>query len=142
MKKYLFDADPFARAFLENRSKSMQERVALGILEAAHWLPIEFPENCMLPTVGNMAVNGASGFAYNCCLRVSAGDYDRLIAENPEHAEALAEIRDQMLQYDTGKRTWDSIPESHKRLMETKAYWGGGILFFITGILTLIRHLP
>ena len=25
---------------------------------------------------------------------------------------------------------------------KTKAYWGGGILFFITGILTLIRHLP
>ena len=32
MKKYNFTADPFSRAFLENRDKSMEERIALGML--------------------------------------------------------------------------------------------------------------
>lgn len=61
MKKYNFSADPFSRAFLENRDKTMNERVAAGMLEAAHYLPITFPENCMLPTVGTLAKDAASG---------------------------------------------------------------------------------
>lgn len=52
MKKYRFDAEPFSRAFLENKKKTMEERMALAMYEAAGFLPIDFPENCMLPTVG------------------------------------------------------------------------------------------
>jgi len=125
MKKYNFTADPFARAFLENRDKSMPERVALGMLEAAHWLPIRFPENCMLPTVGSRAVNGAVGYSFGGSISVDAGTYDRLIAENPGHEAELLEIKAQMLGFDTGARTNNSIPATHKRLWKSMACWGG-----------------
>ena len=63
-KKYPFELEPFSRAFLENRNKTMEERIALGMREAAKYLPISFPENCMLPTVGVRPVNGAVGYIF------------------------------------------------------------------------------
>ena len=125
MKKYAFAADPFGRAFLENRDRTMSERIALGMLEAAHWLPLTFPENCMLPTVGTMAENGASGYCYGECIRVRDDLYDRLVDENPEHAEELREIQRKMAGFDTGGRVWRAIPENHRLLVESMAYWGG-----------------
>ncbi|MBE6930371.1 MAG: hypothetical protein E7463_08830 [Ruminococcaceae bacterium] len=125
MKKYSFSADPFSRAFLENRHVSMPERVALGMLEAAHRLPITFPENCMLPTVGVLADNGAVSYSYGGCISVNEAAYDRLIAENPALEPELTDIREQMRGFDTGRRVVRSIPQTHQRLWDAKACWGG-----------------
>ena len=64
MKPFTFEIEPFGRAFVENRRKTMEERIGAGMKEAAKYLPISFPENCMLPTVGAGAVNGAFGYTY------------------------------------------------------------------------------
>lgn len=126
MKKYNFTADPFSRAFLENRDKSMEERIALGMLEAAHYQPIRFPENCMLPTVGTLAVNGAAGYSFGSGIFVDGGAYNRLIDENPEHKEELEEIRDLILPMRTDVRFYNSTSESYHRIWNSKACWGGG----------------
>ena len=70
--KYTFETDPFSRAFLENRDKTIEERIASGMQEAALYQPISFPENGMLPTVGVCPVNGAAWFDYAVGINVDA----------------------------------------------------------------------
>ena len=88
-KKYPFELEPFSRAFLENRNKTMEERIALGMREAAKYLPISFPENCMLPTVGVRPVNGAVGYIFGGGIFCEGHVYDRLCEEYPEYSEKL-----------------------------------------------------
>ncbi|MBQ3591908.1 MAG: hypothetical protein II979_08185, partial [Clostridia bacterium] len=123
--KYALKTDPFSRAFLENRNKTMEERIALGMREAALYQPISFPENCMLPTVGVCSVNGAVWFDYGGGISVDAGRYDTLIEENPADANQLQEIRDQMMDFHTQLRFLRSCPETDQKLWDAKACWGG-----------------
>lgn len=123
--KYTINADPFSRAFLENRDKTMEERIALGMWEAALYQPISFPENCMLPTVGVDPVNGAAWFDYGGGISVDAGRYDTLIEENPADANQLQEIRDQMMDFHTQLRFLRSCPETDQKLWDAKVCWGG-----------------
>ncbi|MBQ7298454.1 MAG: hypothetical protein IJW77_01255, partial [Clostridia bacterium] len=93
MKSFSFEIEPFGRAFIENRSKSMEERIGAGMKEAAKYLPIAFPENCMLPTVGTCPVNGAFQYRFGDGVCFDGGRFDRLVNDHPEHAEDLAAIR-------------------------------------------------
>ncbi len=125
MKKYIFDAEPFSRAFLENKKKTMEERIALAMFSAASWLPIEFPENCMLPTVGCLPENGAVGFSYSGDIIIDFNRYESLLASNPDHAEELQDIWRQMEHFRTDALQNLSCPETDKVLWSSYVCWGG-----------------
>lgn len=126
MKKYCFEAEPFSRAFLENRDKTMNERVACGMYEAAKYLPIEFPENCMLPTVGTLAKDAAVGYAFGLGIFYNPGEYAGIIERNPEHKEELEDIKAQMARFNTNAIWERSCSWEDLRLRQTLVCWGGG----------------
>lgn len=126
MKKYNFSADPFSRAFLENRDKTMNERVAAGMLEAAHYLPITFPENCMLPTVGTLAKDAAVGYAFGLGIFYNPGEYTAILEKNPEHKDEIEDIKRQMARFNTNAIWERNCTFDEMRLRGSMAYWGGG----------------
>ena len=125
-RKYDFEAEPFSRAFLERRGLSMNERVAYGMLEAAKYLPISFPENCLLPTVDDRAENGAVGYRFGGGIRMDDGKFERLIAEYPEYAGELRDIWEQMKRFVTDYRYHSMCTGADLRLRRTSVCWGGG----------------
>ncbi len=126
MKTYNFDAEPFSRAFLERRGLTMNERVAFGMLEAAKFLPISFPDNCLLPTVEERAENGAVGYRFGRGIFIDDGQYERLFAENSEHTGELREIRERMKPFETDYRYRSMCAEADMNLRRVSACWGGG----------------
>lgn len=126
MKKYNFEAEPFSRAFLVHRGLSMNERVAYGMLEAAKYLPISFPENCMLPTVEYIAENGAVGYRFGSGIFMDRARFEELFAEYPENAKELQEIRQQMSTFVTDYRYRSMCTGADLRLRDISACWGGG----------------
>lgn len=125
MKKYPFKAEPFSRAFLENREKTIEERIALGMLEAAKFLPIEFPENCMLPTIGNIPEDAAVGYTYGTGIFYYPWIYDTLIEKYPENKDDLLDIKSQMARFGTGNIWKRNCSEEDLRLLNAHACWGG-----------------
>ena len=59
---YPFEFDPFGRAFAEHAEASVAVRLGYALRESAKYRLVEWPECCMLPTVGPVASNGASFF--------------------------------------------------------------------------------
>ncbi len=125
MKTFSFEIEPFGRAFIENRSKSMEERIGAGMKEAAKYLPIAFPENCMLPTVGTCPVNGAFQYRFGDGVCFDGGRFDRLVNDHPEHAEDLAAIRAELYPLCFGVRSERAKTDVDKRLRASMACWGG-----------------
>ncbi|MBR5870554.1 MAG: hypothetical protein IKZ09_05920, partial [Clostridia bacterium] len=125
MKTFSFEIEPFGRAFVENRRKSMEERVGAGMKEAAKYLPISFPENCMLPTVGVHAVNGAFGYIFGGGVYFDEGRFNRLVEEYPEHKEDLELIRAEITPICWGPRAERAKTDTDKRLRSIMACWGG-----------------
>ena len=102
----------------------MEERVGAGMKEAAKYLPIAFPENCMLPTVGTCPVNGAFQYRYGDGIVMDGGSYDRLVNEYPEHADDLAAIRAELHPLCYGERSEHAKTDVDKRLRASMACWG------------------
>jgi len=125
VKKFAFDVEPFGRAFVENRRKSMEERVGAGMKEAAKYLPISFPENCMLPTVGAVAVNGAFSYIYGGGIRFYEDRFQSISEEYPEHRDELEAIRAEMLPVCWELRAERMKTDVDKRLRQAMACWGG-----------------
>ncbi len=125
MEKHEYVIDPFACAFLENKSLSMNERIALGMLEAAKYMPIDFPEKFMLPTVKPMPIDGASTFIFGDGLYVDTEAYDRLILKYPQYNEKIKEIRCEMEGMSTSARLKDYLSPHDFRLREQQICWGG-----------------
>ena len=59
---YPFEFEPFGRAFAEPADAPVAVRLGYALRESAKYRPIDWPECCMLPTVGPVASNGASYF--------------------------------------------------------------------------------
>ena len=125
MKTFAYEIEPFGRAFVENRRKTMEERIGAGMKEAAKFLPIAFPENCMLPMIGTCPVNGAFQYRFGEGVIMDGGSYDRLVKEYPEHAEDLAAIRAELHPLCFGVRSDRAKTEVDKRLRASMACWGG-----------------
>ncbi len=125
MKKYDFTAEPFSRAFLENRNKSMNERIALGMLEAAKYQLITFPENCMLPTVNPFAEDAAVAYTYGAGITVRQEEYDRLIGKYPQYEEELLDMKKQMSRFHTDHFHETCLSARDLRLQKSFACWGG-----------------
>ena len=99
--------------------------MALAMYEAAGFLPIDFPENCMLPTVGCIAENGAVGFSYAGDIIIDFNRYDSLLAANPEHINELQDIWRQMERFHTNRLLDRSCPETDRSLWYHNVCWGG-----------------
>ncbi len=125
MKHFSFEIEPFGRAFIENREKSMEERVGAAMKEAANYLPIDFPANCMLPTVGSAPVNGAFRYRYGEGIGFDGERFDRLLEEYPEHTKELTAIRDELYPLCFGVRSHRMKDEADLRLKQAMACWGG-----------------
>jgi len=123
--KYPFEADPFGRAFMEHLDASMAERIAYGLKESAKYRPVDFPESFMLPTIGAMPVNGASYYLSNSGIVYAPNEYDRLIAENPQHRDALTGLCEDIRQVTTWFRVCQNLTPAERRLIDTHACWGG-----------------
>ena len=125
MKTYQFTAEPFSRVFLENKDKTIDERIALGMVEIAKYLPINFPENCMLPTVENIAENAAVGYTYGTGIYYYPWRYDMLIENYPENKDDILEIKELMAQYATTAIWERNCSADDLRLLKSHACWGG-----------------
>ncbi len=124
-KTYTVPALPFSRAFLENKEKSMSLRFGLAMKAAAETRPIDFPENCMLPTVGGLPENDLAGSVYGNALFVDYSAHARLKEEYPAYAEEIDDICTQMGRFVTGAQYNRHNSPADLRLAETKACWGG-----------------
>ncbi len=126
MKKYLFESEAFARGFLANSDKIMEERIACGLLEAAGHLTVRFPDNCLLPTVNAHPDDSAIDYSFRSGIDFDAYLYIQLNEKYPERMSELEEIKNEMLKYNT----YNII----KRLTDDKLFefskadvcWGGG----------------
>lgn len=125
MQKYIFDADPFSRAFLENGDKTTEERIALGLLEAAKYAEIDFPENCMLPTVEQMSEDAVTAYSFGSGIYWYPWKYDALTEKYPEHAKDFSEIKNLMSQFITAEIWKNSCSEKELALKDAGACWGG-----------------
>ena len=101
-KKFDFTCDPFGRAFVENKDKTISEQIAYGLLEASKYRPITFADNCMLPTVSPMPENGASFYTAGAGIGVDCAMYDRLAEANPEYEDDILAIKNYMYKVYTG----------------------------------------
>jgi len=126
MKKYNFDAEPFARAYVENMDKSVGERIGYAMLENAKFQPIEFMENCMLPEIKVFRDCDSAGYRYsNAILTGRSEDFDAHAAAYPGIRDELAEIRDKFIPATPCYMTDRGLSQTYRRLAETKACWGG-----------------
>lgn len=125
-KKYNFTEDPFGRAFVENRDKTVSEQIAYGILESAKTRPIIFEDNCMLPTIGACPEDGASFYYAGNGISADGNAYDRLAEKYPDDRDDLMEIKSEMLKASTWNRSYlENMTGYEERLTQAKAFWGG-----------------
>ncbi len=125
-RKFLFKEEPFGRAFVENSDKSVSEQIGYALVESAAYRFIEYPDNCMLPTVKAFSENGASFYEFGSGIGIDRNAFERLIEAFPEDKEDLSEIRDYMTVASTGYHAHgDSTTGYEKKLIDAMAFWGG-----------------
>ena len=122
---YPFEFEPFGRAFTEHAEASVAVRLGYALLESAKYRPINWPECCMLPTVGPVATNGASFFTSGSGIAYDEKLHARLKDEHPEHRPELEEIRQTIIEASTWKHIHESISPVEWRLVRSHACWGG-----------------
>ena len=126
MKHYLFEAEPYARAYIESRGLSMEERMAIASYEAAKYFPIEFPDNCMLPTISYIPENGAVGHSFGNGIKFFPEKAERIISANPDHIQELEEIYSIIKKENTKALYNGAIPPRYKDMANRHLLWGGG----------------
>ncbi|MBQ6551173.1 MAG: hypothetical protein IJL78_07185 [Lachnospiraceae bacterium] len=126
MKHYGFEEEPYGRAYLESRGRSTEERMALASYEAAKYLPIDFPENCLLPTVNFVPENGAVGHTFGCGIMYFPEKAEEILEKHPEHREELSEIYEIMKKENTDAMYNAAIPPRYIHIARTHLLWGGG----------------
>lgn len=124
MKKYNFTEEPFARAFLENPCKTMGERIALGCIEAAKYMKVEFPAY-FLPDISYDADNSAVNYKWTTDLEVDPKRYGRVIEKHPQDEKELSELYAKMRQYDTVNFWLNSRNAEYIRYSDAVCCWGG-----------------
>ncbi len=124
-KTYTIPALPFSKAYIETKSHTMPYRIGAAMKAAAPTLPISFPENCMLPTVGGLSTCDFAGFTYGGGLFLDGGAYDRFCDEYADYAEELSEIRELMDNASTGTQYHRHNTPADLRLSHTAVCWGG-----------------
>lgn len=123
--EYKYIQEYFAEAFLRAEKLSMPERIAAGTLAAAEHLSIDFPENCMLPTVSLRAPMSACGYGFGSGIFYSQGMHDWLVSTYPERREEMEDLRRRILPYCTHTAWMESATEEELLMRDTYACWGG-----------------
>ncbi len=125
MKTYQIPALPFSRTYLENKDKSMPWRIGAALKASAHTRPIDFPANCMLPTVGCISTNDFAGFTYGGGLFLDGGAWERLKETYAAYVDELTEIWERMNYASTGTQYRRHNTPADLRLPDTAVCWGG-----------------
>ncbi len=125
MKKIAIPGLPFTKAYLENKIHSMPYRVGAAMKAAAFTLPIEFPDNCMLPTVGSISVEDFAGLNYASGLFADYGAYDKIVQAYPEYSDELEKIYELMYNASSGNQYNRHNTPADLRLTQTHVCWGG-----------------
>ena len=115
----------FARAFLENRDKSIIERIALGMKAAAGHQDILFSEKSMLPGVQTFARDSSFGYRYADCVMTDRDRRQAILEAHPEQEAELRAIWEEMEPFLTQKQVVEAMTPHDRRLTELMACWGG-----------------
>lgn len=114
---------PFARGYAESEGRSLDYRIASGMLCSARDARLSIDVNRFFPAYTPESV---CGYAFGSGIYYNGGAIDELIAAHPEDAEELKTLRSIISKVSTGSLIDAARTDEERLASGMHACWGGG----------------